>query len=328
VRQRVTASAGVVALVAVVFALNFYRLPVVALTPGPAEDVLTRVKVRGGTPVYDSKGRLYLTSVGIDDDVRFYEALLDLANRDVQLRPRTEVFPEGETSDEVDRRNVADMVNSKSTATVVALRELGYSIEPSGVEVDDVVAGTPAAGRLEAGDRILAVDGRAVTNTDQVRTAITMHQIGDRVDFRVQRDQTRSAVHLQVGAVEGEPRVGVVLRDLFREPPVEVTIETENIGGPSAGLIFTLAIIDRLSAEDLTGGRRIAGTGEIALDGEVLPIGGVVEKLVAARRQGATVFLVPRDNCPDIRGARIPAGLRVVQVATVDDALQALRGGA
>ena len=153
-RQRVTAGAGVVALVAVVFALNFYRLPVVALTPGPAEDVLTRVKVRGGTPVYDSKGRLYLTSVGIDDDVRFYEALLDFANRDVQLRPRTEVFPEGETSDEVDRRNVADMVNSKSTATVVALRELGYSIEPSGVEVDDVVAGTPAAGRLEAGDLI------------------------------------------------------------------------------------------------------------------------------------------------------------------------------
>jgi len=325
VRQRVTASVGVVALVAVVFALNFYRLPVVALTPGPAEDVLTRVKVRGGTPVYDSKGRLYLTSVGIDDDVRFYEALLDFANRDVQLRPRTEVFPEGETSDEVDRRNVADMVNSKSTATVVALRELGYSIEPSGVEVDDVVAGTPAAGRLEAGDLILAVDGHAVTSTDQVRTAITRHRVGDRVDFRVERDKARSAVRVEVGAVEGEPRVGVVLRDRFPAPPVEVTIETENIGGPSAGLIFTLAIIDRLSAEDLTGGRRIAGTGEIALDGEVLPIGGVVEKLVAARRQGATVFLVPRDNCPDIRGARIPAGLRVVQVATVDDALRFLR---
>jgi PDZ domain-containing protein len=324
VRQRVTAGAGVVALVAVVFALNFYRLPVVALTPGPAEDVLTRVKVRGGTPVYDSKGRLYLTSVGIDDDVRFYEALLDFANRDVQLRPRTEVFPEGETSDEVDRRNVADMVNSKTTATVVALRELGYSIEPSGVEVDDVVAGTPAAGRLEAGDLILAVDGHAVTSTDQVRTAITRHRVGDRVDFRVERDKIRS-VRVQVGAVEGEPRVGVVLRDRFPAPPVEVTIETENIGGPSAGLIFTLAIIDRLSAEDLTGGRRIAGTGEIALDGEVLPIGGVVEKLVAARRQGATVFLVPRDNCPDIRGARIPAGLRVVPVATVDDALRFLR---
>jgi PDZ domain-containing protein len=164
-----------------------------------------------------------------------------------------------------------------------------------------------------------------VTSTDQVRTAITRHRVGDRVDFRVERDKTRSAVRVQVGAVEGEPRVGVVLRDRFPAPPVEVTIETENIGGPSAGLIFTLAIIDRLSAEDLTGGRRIAGTGEIALDGEVLPIGGVVEKLVAARRQGATVFLVPRDNCPDIRGARIPAGLRVVQVATVDDALRFLR---
>jgi PDZ domain-containing protein len=321
----VTAGAGVVALVAVVFALNFYRLPVVALTPGPAEDVLTHVKVRGSTPVYDSKGRLYLTSVGIDDDVRFYEALLDFANRDVQLRPRTEVFPEGETSDEVDRRNVVDMDRSKSTATVVALRALGYSIEPSGVEVDDVVAGTPADGRLEAGDRILEVDGRAVRSTDQVRTAITRHRIGDRVDFRVERDKTRSAVHLQVGAVEGEPRVGVVLRDLFPDPPVQVSIETENIGGPSAGLMFTLAIIDRLTAEDLTGGRRIAGTGEISLDGQVLPIGGVVEKLVAAHRKGATIFLIPRDNCQDIRGTRIPAGLRLVQVATLDDALRFLR---
>jgi Lon-like protease len=116
----------------------------------------------------------------------------------------------------------------------------------------------------------------------------------------------------------------VELQELFENLPVKVTIETENIGGPSAGLMFALSIIDRLTPEDLTGGRRIAGTGEISVDREVLPIGGVAEKLVAARRQGATVFLIPKDNCPDVRG-RVPSGLRLVRVATLDDALRFLR---
>ncbi len=323
-RQRVTAGAGVTALVVLVFALNFYRLPVVALTPGPAEDVLARIKVQGSTPVYDSKGKLYLTSVGIDDDVRFYEALLDLANRDVELRPRAELFPEGDNNDEIDRENVELMDQSKTVAQVVALRELGYTVKPSGVVVRDVVRGTPAAGKLEAGDRILRVDGREVASIDQVRAAITSHRTGERVAFLVSRDETRTSVAVRVAAADGQPRVGVELRERFENLPVKVSIETENIGGPSAGLMFALSIIDRLTSEDLTGGRRIAGTGEISVDGEVAPIGGVAEKLVAARRQGATIFLIPRDNCPDVRG-RVPAGLRLVRVATLDDALRFLR---
>jgi Lon-like protease len=324
VRQRVTAGAGVAALVVVVFALNFYRLPVVALTPGPAEDVLARIKVRGSTPVYDSKGKLYLTSVGIDDDVRFYEALLDLANRDVELRHRAELFPEGDSGEEIDRENVELMDQSKTVALVVALRELGYRVEPSWVEVGNVVRGTPADGKLEAGDRILKVDGRAVASIDQVRAAITSHRVGERVAFRVSREEAATTVAVRVAADDGQPRVGVELRERFDDLPVEVTIETENIGGPSAGLMFALSIIDRLTPEDLTAGQRIAGTGEISVDGEVLPIGGAAEKLIAARRQGATVFLLPSDNCRDVRG-RVPGGLRVVRVATLEDALRFLR---
>ncbi len=323
-RQRVTAGAGVTALVVLVFALNFYRLPVVALTPGPAEDVLARIKVQDDTRVYDSKGKLYLTSVGIDDDVRFYEALLDLANRDVELRPRSELFPDGDSNDEIDQENVQLMDQSKTVAQVVALRELGYPVKPSGVEVGDVLRGTPADGRLEAGDRILRVDGHEVASIDQVRAAITSHRSGEQVAFLVSRDDTRTSVAVRVAAADGQPRVGVELRERFEDLPVRVTIETENIGGPSAGLMFALSIVDRLTSEDLTGGRRIAGTGEISVDGEVLPIGGVAEKLVAARRQGATIFLIPRDNCPDVHG-RVPAGLRLVQVATLDDALRFLR---
>ena len=323
-RQRVTAGAGVTALVVLVFALNFYQLPVVALTPGPAEDVLTRIKIEGSTPVYDSKGKFYLTSVGIDDDVRFYEALLDLANRDVELRPRAELFPQGEGDEQVDRENVELMDESKTVAKVVALRELGYQVKPSAVVVRDVVRGTPAVGRLEAGDRILRVDGHAVATIDQVRAAITSHHTGEQVAFLVARDDTRTAVDVRVATADGQPRVGVELSERYESLPLKLTIETENIGGPSAGLMFALSIIDRLTAADLTGGRRIAGTGELSVDREVQPIGGIAEKLVAARRQGATIFLIPKDNCPDVHG-RVPAGLRLVRVATLDDALRFLR---
>src|SRR6266704_365857 len=120
VRQRLTAGVGAVVLVVVVLALNFYQLPVVALSPGPAEDVLSRVKIEGGTQVYDSKGRFYLTSVGIDDDVRFFEAILDLANRDVQLRPRSDIYPQGESTQQVNQQNADDMDESKVLAAAVA----------------------------------------------------------------------------------------------------------------------------------------------------------------------------------------------------------------
>jgi PDZ domain-containing protein len=256
--------------------------------------------------------------------VRFYEALLDLANRDVELRPRAELFPQGEGDEQVDRENVELMDESKTVAKVVALRELGYPVKPSAVLVRDVVKGTPAVGRLEAGDRILQVDGHAVASIDQVRAAITSHHTGEQVAFLVDRNNARTSVDVRVAAADGQPRVGVELTERYENLPLKLTIETENIGGPSAGLMFALSIIDRLTPADLTGGRRIAGTGELSVDREVLPIGGVAEKLVAARRQGATIFLIPKDNCPDVHG-RVPAGLRLVRVATVDDALRFLR---
>jgi Lon-like protease len=324
VRQRVIAVVGVVALIGLVFALNFYRLPVVALSPGPMEDVLARLKVEGSR-VYDSDGKLYLTSVGIDDNVRFYEALLDMANRDVQLVPRAQLYPEEQDSAEIDKENVALMDRSKETATVVALRQVGYKIEPSGVEVTQVVSGAPADGRLKATDRILEADGHPVHSTEEVRKGITGHKPGETVTFKIERLGRTSKVPVPVEQVEGEPRVGILLRDVFPDLPVKVTIETQNnIGGPSAGLMFTLSIVDKLTRDDLTGGRRIAGTGEIALDGSVLPVGGVGEKLIAVHRLGVTTFLIPAENCAGVRG-HVPDGLRLVKVSKVDDALRFLR---
>jgi PDZ domain-containing protein len=248
-----------------------------------------------------------------------------MANRDVQLVPRAQLYPEEQDSAEIDKENVALMDRSKETATVVALRQVGYKIEPSGVEVTEVVAGAPADGKLRAGDEILAADGHLVDSTDEVRKAITGHKPGERVAFRVERGKGEKNVSVEVQEVEDQPRVGVLLRDLFPDLPVKVSIQTQNnIGGPSAGLMFTLSIIDKLTSEDLTGGRRIAGTGEIALDGSVLPVGGVGEKLIAVHRLGVTTFLIPAENCAGVKG-QVPDGLRLVKVSKVDDALRFLR---
>ena len=206
-RQRVTVVAGMLALIGLVFALNFYQLPVVALSPGPMEDVLARLKIEG-PPVYGSEGKLYLTSVGIDDNVRFYEALLDMANRDVQLVPRDRLYPGDQDSEEVDEENAELMDRSKETATIVALREVGYDIQPSGVQITQVVAGAPADGRLRPGDKILAADGRAVDSTEDLRKAITGHKPGERVDFRIKRDKDERAVSVEVQEMEGEPGSG------------------------------------------------------------------------------------------------------------------------
>jgi PDZ domain-containing protein len=320
VRQRMTAGVGAIALVAVVLALNFYQMPVVALSPGPAEDVLSRVKVQGGAQVYDSKGKLYLTSVGIDSDVRFFEAVLDLANRDVQLRPRSDVYPQGESTQRVNQQNAADMDESKVLAAVVALRLLGHRVDPSGVDVADVRPGAPADGRLRIGDRLVRADGAAVTSIQQLQRVIQSHRPGETLALGVRRGDAEVPVKVQVGLDGGQPRIGVVLREEYGKLPVPVSIDTENIGGPSAGLMFALSIYDRLTPGDLTGGRRIAGTGQITEEGAVVPIGGVAEKIVAAKRQGATVFLVPSDNCAEAR-AHPPRGIRLVPVSKVSDAV-------
>ena len=323
-RQRMTAGVGAVVIVVVVLALNFYQLPVVALSPGPAEDVLSRVKVEGGTQTYQSRGRFYLTSVGIDDDVRFFEAILDLANRDVQLRPRSDIYPQGESTQQVNQQNADDMDESKVLAAVVALRKLGYKVDPSAVDVTEVRPGAPADGRLRPGDRLVRADGRPVVSIAQLQDVIRGHHPGDTLALGVKRGSADVPVEVPVGLDGGQPRIGVVLREEYGKLPVPVSVDTENIGGPSAGLMFALSIYDRLTPGDLTGGRRIAGTGQITEDGSVVPIGGIGEKLVGARRHGATMFLLPRGNCQEAFD-HPPPGLRLVPVSSVSDAIAFLQ---
>jgi PDZ domain-containing protein len=216
------------------------------------------------------------------------------------------------------------MDESKVLAAVVALRKLGYKVDPSAVDVTEVRPGAPADGRLRPGDQLVRADGRPVVSIAQLQDVIRGHHAGDTLALGVKRGTTDVPVEVPVGLDGGQPRIGVVLREKYGKLPVPVSIDTENIGGPSAGLMFALSIYDRLTPGDLTGGRRIAGTGQITEDGSVVPIGGIAEKLVGARRHGATMFLLPRGNCEEAFD-HPPPGLRLVPVSSVSDAIAFLQ---
>jgi PDZ domain-containing protein len=186
----------------------------------------------------------------------------------------------------------------------------------------------PAAGRLQRGDVITAVDGAAVSCHAPAGTLIKARRPGAPVQLTVLRHGRTFRFRLATTDVQGQPEIGVQIVESFVFP-FSVTISIGNIGGPSAGLMFALGIIDKITPDNLAGGRFVAGTGEIQASGTVLPIGGIQQKMAGARAAGATIFLTPAANCPDTRGA-VPAGMRVIKVSSLAGAvsdLEALKAG-
>ena len=189
-----------------------------------------------------------------------------------------------------------------------------------------VAKGLPADGVLRRGDVITAVDGKPVTCKANAASLIRARSPGDPVTLTIARTVGGHRVirqfHLKSAAIHGAPVVGVKVVESYVFP-FNVRIRVGDIGGPSAGLMFALGIVDKLTEKNLTGGKFIAGTGEITPSGLVQPIGGIQQKMVAARSAGATVFLAPAGNCADTVGA-VPAGLRVVKVSTLPQAVSDL----
>ena len=299
-------------------------VPYVALGPGPTFNTLgdtggTPVIAISGRRVYPTPGHLDLTTVGVQAPLSLGEALVDWFDRDEAVVPRELVFPPGRSEEQVDAENDRAMTVSQDAATTAALTELGI---PLSVEVAAVLPGTPAQGRLENGDVLTAVDGKAVQGPTQLRSLIGEREVGESVRLGYRRAGRTGEVEIVTGGSGRPPRpiIGVETRVVY---PFEVKIALKDVGGPSAGLMFALGIVDKLGPESLTDGRYIAGTGEITPEGAVRPIGGIQQKLLAARRKGAELFLVPADNCADAV-ANAPAGLRLARVASLSDALRAL----
>jgi Lon-like protease len=301
----------------------------VVLRPGPAEDSMALIEV-AGAETYPSTGELRLTTVAVDDDLDLQEWLRARTSDTVEAVPRATVFPPGADLDEVAEQNAALMADSQLTATIVALESLGYELDERGARVA-AIAGDAVTDAFTEGDVIVAVDDDRVADSAAVVAAVQARDPGERLTFEVVApDGGRREVAVDLGGAPDDPSrayVGVLLTtDL--DLPVDVRIDAGVIGGPSAGLMFALSIVDLLGEEDLTGGTMVAGTGTVARDGSVGPVGGVRQKLIGATVGGddgpAEVFLVPRGNLDDTRGASVVNDVLVVPVDTLDDALAAL----
>ena len=215
------------------------------------------------------------------------------------------------------------MTNSQNTAKYVALRRLGYKVGvPKRVSVFAVIRGLPAAGVLKPGDMIVSIDGQSVSTPTTLVKAIRAHHPGDRISIRYIRSGRPSVATIRVGGDKGgHPVIGMFPGQPLKFP-IDVRIDTSDIGGPSAGLAMTLSVLDELTPGNLTGGKRSPSPVRSIPTGRA-PIGGVGQKAVAARRRGAQLFLVPLSEVAEAR--RAPASLPVVGVRTLDDTLEALR---
>jgi PDZ domain-containing protein len=318
------------AVLALLFFALLVPLPYVAVGPGPATDTLGRVgsaeliTIKGAN-TYPTDGSLMLTTISVSDPQSVVRGGLVLERwflPDEVIMPRVTFYPEDQDFGAIQQRDAEAMELSQQNATTAALRYLGYAL-PYTVRVLRILADTPAAGVLKAGDEVVAVDGRPITKPSQVPEYVRDRTPGDEVDFTVRRDG--KTLQLTTGSTtnpDGQPFVGFAVVPVY-EYPFEVTIRLDDVGGPSAGMMFALGIIEKLGPESLTRGRTIAGTGTIDDDGKVGPIGGIAEKLRGARAKGATLFLAPKANCAEITS--IPEGLRVTPVSTLAEAVAALK---
>jgi Lon-like protease len=311
-------------------------VPYVALTPGPTLNTLGSLS---GKPliqikdhrIYPTKGNLNMVTVsffgGPGTNFNIFAALRSWLSPHDAVVPSSEIFTPGDTPQQVAQQDTEEMANSQETATAAALCQLNIGFKTIDT-VQSTIKGMPAAGVLQPGDVITAVDGTPVTCRADAGTLVKERKPGAAVQLTILRHGRTIPVRLVSADVQGQPEIGVYLVESFTFP-FPVSISVGNIGGPSAGLMFALGIIDKITPDNLTGGRFIAGTGEIEANGTVEPIGGIQQKMAGARAAGATIFLTPAANCPDTSGA-VPAGMHLIKVSSLAGAiadLDALKAG-
>jgi PDZ domain-containing protein len=308
----------------------FLRVPYVTLSPGPAFNTLGTIgtsevlKITGGR-TYPTDGALDATTVSVTDHVTLFEALWGWVSSSDAVVPRELVYPPDQDRQQTDQQNAQDMRHSQDDATVAAMKVLG--IAPTQVAVAAVTAGGPSDGRLQVGDVLASVDGTPVGgSTDALRRLISARAPGRTVVIGYARGGKPGRVTLRTVATPDAEHRAVIGVQIAPGYPVKVDIKLQNVGGPSAGLMFALGIVDKLQPGSLTGGRVVAGTGEISPDGKVGAIGGIGQKMRGARQAQtpASVFLVPAANCVEAKRTR-PEGLQLIKVSTLQGALAALK---
>lgn len=325
VRHLAAVVALLLLIVGVSYAADYWTTSNVVVMPGPVTDLRDRVSFPDGPTTFEPKGRIEMVAARsgratLADHV--YARLRD----DIELVP---LEPgSGAATDRQRRdRDLEMMRDSKDIAAFVALGRLGYEVgfDGEGAIVDAVTTGTAAPGRIREGDVIVEAGGAKVAVASDISAATRGRQPGDELTLTVVRDDQRSELTVPLSeSPDGEGRVviGVVVytKGLKVTLPFPVEVDTDEAGGPSAGLAISLAIIDALTPGDLTGGHRVAATGALRFDGSVMAVGAIEQKALSASDAGMEYLLVPADSLGEARGA--DASPAIVPVASVDEALQ------
>jgi PDZ domain-containing protein len=302
--------------------------PYFVITPGGTYDIGSRLRIPEDRK--QPMGRMAFTAV-FEQEANWGEVTRARVLGQAEVVPARDVRPPGTTQQQINETNKRLIDESKPVAAVVGLRAAGYDVDITGqgAEVEGVLQGAPAFGVLQVGDIITAADGQPTPTTTALIESIRRREVGDQITLTVQRaGQTQELV---VGTRNsptepGRPQVGVTISTYRFDVrlPFPLEIASDDVGGPSAGFMFALGILDAVTAGDLTRGHFVAGTGTIGTDGVVGPVGGAAEKALAAEREGAQVFLVPASNAEEAR--RWVRGLQVVPIERFDDGVKAVCG--
>jgi Lon-like protease len=318
---------ALVPIVAFGLLLAAVTVPYVSLGPGPTFDTLGEVDGKEvvdieGADVHPTSGHLNMTTVSQRDGLTLGQALTLWMSGREQLVPRDLVYPPDMSKEEIDKANTTDFRRSEHSAEYAALHYLKY---PMAVTVETVNDPGPSAGRLRDGDAIDAVNGKSVANLEQFQALLKDTKPGDVIviDYR-RKNRLPGTTTITLGSNPDRENgyLGVAVLDA-PWAPFTIDFNLANVGGPSAGLMFSLAVVDKLTTGDLNGSKFVAGTGTITGDGVVGSIGGITHKILAAHEAGATVFLVPADNCEEAKSAH-EGGLELIKVDNLSQAVDAL----
>lgn len=326
-RRTWTLLCSLVVVVAIGLVGGLVSVPYVALGPGPTYDTLSVVDgvpvvSVSGHPTYKTTGQLRMVTVSLIGDVTMFGALGMWMSGKFSLAPQEDYQPPGVSQQDVQQQNLQQFKDSQSNAEVSALRYLKY---PVAVVAQEIVTNGPSDKILVPGDQLVTVNGKPVSSAEDVKAALGNTLPGQVVDLTVRSGGGPSRdVKIKLGGSPDRKQgfLGITPAS-HAAVNFHVDIKLSDIGGPSAGLMFALAVVDKLTPLNLNGGMAVAGTGTIDDIGNVGPIGGIPFKLVAARDAGATVFLTPADNCSEAL-THVPAGLRLVKVTSLSSAISEL----
>lgn len=312
-------------------------IPYFAMGPGSAIDVSPLVQV--GTSKPDEKGTFLLTTISLKEG-NVFDYLYSKLTGQIELVPEKQILAQGESEEEYERRQAENMIASQNNAIIAAYRQAGrpVKVEVSGIEIFQLVKNRKTD--LKVGDLIKKVDGRAFSSAEQLIQYLSSKKPGEVVTVNLIRGKKRMEKKVKLVELPTAPgekkRAGLGIIPVMRvkvkiSPPAK--IHTQNIGGPSAGLMFSLEVLNRLLPEDLTRGYRIAGTGTISQTGEVGQIGGIQYKVIAADREQAHIFFCPRDKGPGDKNEetaketvkRIGTTMKIVPVSSLQEAVRYLQ---